>query len=175
MLKVNRSQYNPYDMKKIISILLLTLTLAHVSSAVAQDNKHDDKQTRKERWEKFRQDKHDFFAKTMELTDEQSQQFFPLYEEMEKKCFEAVREVRRETREIMNNKNVSDEKYKAAADRAAALDTRKAEIEREYYTKFCQILTPRQQFLYHRCEHEFQKATINKKHHTAKKDAQRCK
>ncbi len=153
----------------------MTLTFAHVSSAVAQDNKRDEKQIRKEKWEKFRQDKQDFFARTMELTDEQARQFFPLYEEMEKKCFEAVREVRRETREIMNGENIPDEKYKAAADRAAALDTRKAEIELEYYAKFCQILTPRQQFLYHRCEHEFQKATINKKHNAANKETSGCK
>lgn len=151
-------------MKKYISILLLTLISVASSHVVAQDAKQDREQARKEKWEQFRRDKHDFYARTMELTDEQAAQFFPIYDEMDKKCFEAAREVRREAREIMKGENVSDEQYKAAADRAAALAAKRAAIESEYYEKFCKILTPRQQFLYHRCEIEFQKATINKRH-----------
>ena len=69
---------------------------------------------------------------------------------------------------------LTDEQYKAAADRAASLHTKEADIEKEYYALFCNILTPRQQFLYHRCEAEFQKQMIHKRN---KKDKQResCK
>ena len=93
---------------------------------------------------------------------------------MEKKKFEANREVRHEARAIINGNNITDEQYKAAADRAASLHTREADIEKEYYARFCNILTPRQQFLYHRCEAEFQKQMIHKRN---KKDKQResCK
>lgn len=150
-------------MKKIITILILSLSLATVSNAVAQENKTDCQKTRKEQWEKFRQDKHDFLTKTMELTPEQAEKFFPLFDEMEKKKFELVRDIHREARELMKADNVADEQYKAAANRAAAVSEKELAIEKEYYARFCEILTPRQQFLYHRCEPMFQKE-ISKKH-----------
>lgn len=160
-------------MRKLISILVLTLTLATVGTAVAQDAKQDYKQARKEKWEKFRQDKQAFFTKTMELSDEQASKFFPLFDEMEKKKFELAREVRHEERRLLKSENVTDEQYKVAADRAASLSAKEVAIEKEYYAKFCEILTPRQQFLYHRCEHLFQKEMIDKHHKGNKPDKER--
>ena len=156
-------------MKRLISILILALSFTPAVNALAQDAKADRDKARKERWEKFRQDKHDFYIKTMELTPEQAQQFIPLFDEMEKKMFEANREVRREARIVEKGENTTDEQYKAAADRAAALPEKEVKIEKEYYEQFCKILTPRQQFLYHRCAPEFQKKMVNKNHNKAGK------
>lgn len=162
-------------MKRFISILTLALVCATSIVAVAQDNKNDREKVRKERWEKFRQDKHDFYAQTMQLTQEQAAAFFPLFDEMEKKKFEAGREVRREARAIIKGENITDEQYKAAADRAAALHEKEVAIEKEYYERFCNILTPRQQFLYHRCDPEFQKQAIHKHQGGGKHHQQECK
>ena len=161
-------------MKKLIPFLILALSFVTAFSASANDNKDERTKARQEKWEQFRQEKNAFYVKTMELTEEQASQFIPLFEEMEKKKFEANREVRHEARAIINGNNITDEQYKAAADRAASLHAREAEIEKEYYARFCNILTPRQQFLYHRCEAEFQKQMIHKRN---KKDKQResCK
>lgn len=150
-------------MKKLISILIFTLSLATVSTAVAQDAKQDSQQARKEKWEKFRQDKHAFLVKTMELTPQQAEKFLPLYDEMTTKKFALVRDLHKEARELMKAENVTDEQYKSAADRAAAVAEKEVAIEKEYYARFCEILTPRQQFLYHRCEPMFQRE-ISKKH-----------
>lgn len=150
-------------MKKIVSILLIALAFMTTNCAMAQDNKQEREKNRKEKWEKFRQDKYNFFVETMELSDEQATQFIALYNELEKKRYEMGRDVRREAHQIMKDENVADEKYQAAADRAAALPKKIVALEEEYYQKFRQILTPRQQFLYHRCETEFQKSLINKK------------
>ena len=157
-------------MKKIISILTLILSLAIVSDGFAQDNKRGRDDHGKEKWEKFRQEKHDIFVQTMELTDEQAKAFLPLYEEMEKKKFELTRQVRRESRQLLKNENATDEQYKAVADRAAALRMQEAEIESQYYAEFCKILSPRQQFLYHRCEIEFQKKMMKKKQNEGGKE-----
>lgn len=160
-------------MKKFVSILIFTLSLVTVGTAVAQDTKQDRQKARKEQWEKFRQDKHNFFAQTMELTPEQAEKFFPLFDEMEKKKFDLIRDLHKETRELMKAENVTDEQYKAAADRAAAISEKELAIENEYYARFCQILLPRQQFLYHRCEPMFQKE-ISKKHRGDKRE-KNCK
>ncbi len=157
-------------MKQFISILILALFFTSAINTFAQDSKDTHDQARKEKWEKFRQDKHEFYIKTMELTANQAQQFLPLFDEMEKKKFEATREVRREARAIEKGENITDEQYKAAADRAAALPEKEVMIEKEYYEQFCKILTPRQQFLYHRCAPEFQKKMVGKKHNKAAKN-----
>lgn len=162
-------------MKKILSILILALSLFIPLTAIAQDNKPDCKSARKEYWEKFRQDKHDYFAKVMELTDEQAQKFFPLFDEMEKKKFSASREVHREAHALMKNENATDEQYKAAADRANALSRTMAEIDAEYYAKFAQILSPRQLFLYHRCDVDFPKKALKKKHQDTRPEGKPCK
>lgn len=158
-------------MKNFITILILALSF---SVACAQDNKKENNNNRKEKWEKFRQERQDFYVKTMELTDEQAAQFIPLFDEMEKRKFEAGREVRHAMRQIEKNDNVTDEQYKAVADRAAALGATEAAIEKEFYAQFCQILTPRQQFLYHRCDVEFQKKTIKKRHNKGDDKKQHC-
>ena len=162
-------------MKRLLPILILALSFAVTFNALAQDNKQDPKNAHKEKWEKFRQDKHDFYVKTMELTPEQAAKFIPLYDEMEKLKFEAACKVRRESRAIMNADNVTDEQYKEAAEHAAALKEQELKIENEYYTRFCEILTPRQQFLYQRCEPEFQKQLVHKGKPRGDKKPQECK
>ena len=118
-------------MKKLIPFLILALSFVSAFSASANDNKDERTKARKEKWEQFRQEKNAFYVKTMELTDEQASQFIPLFEEMEKKKFEANREVRHEARAIINGSNITDEQYKAAADRAASLHAKEADIEKE--------------------------------------------
>ena len=68
----------------------------------------------------------------------------------------------------MKAESVTDEQYKAAADHAASIAEKEVAIEKEYYARFCEILTPRQQFLYHRCEPQFQKNMVNKRHNGGK-------
>ena len=150
-------------MKRIISLLILTLALTTAVTAVAQDSKADRQAARKERLEKFRQEKHDFYKQQLQLTDEQAAKFFPIFDEMESKKFAASREVHREARTLKKSENVTDEQYRAAADRAAALPQTMAAIDAEYYAKFCDILTPRQLVLYHRCDIDFRKQAVEKR------------
>lgn len=152
-------------MKKYLALLLLVAMFLPVSSVA--NNPHKGKAHR-EHWEKFQQDKHDFMKEKMCLTEEQAAQFFPLYDEMESKKFELMKEVRREAHQILESTNVTEEQYKAAADRAASLPERQVAIEKEYYERFCEILTPQQQFLYHRCQVDFQRHVLHKKHHNKK-------
>ena len=149
-------------MKKFIAILSLVLSFSYTLTALAQDGNSDREQLRKEKWEKFRQDRQDFYVKMLELSEQQAAQFIPLFDEMEKLKFEAKRDVRQAARAIEKAQNVTDEQYKDVADRAAALGEKEAQIEKEYYQRFCQILSPRQQFIYHRCEPEFQKMIVKK-------------
>ena len=149
-------------MKKIVTCLVILFVGIFAIQSFAQTDA-DKEKVRKEKWEKFRQDKHNFMTEKMELSEEQAARFFALYDEMSQKKFALNREIRREDRRIETGENITDAEYKAAADKAAALHEKEAAIEKEYYARFCEILSPRQQYLYHRCEVEFQKSMLNKK------------
>lgn len=150
-------------MKRIASCLIVLLAGSVMLPLLAQDNADKEKK-RHERWERFRQEKHKFYIETLELTDQQSAPFFALYDEMEQKKFEANREVRHENRRIIKKGDqATDAEYQAAANQAASLHEKEAAIEKEYYARICQILTPKQQFLYHCCELDFQKRMIKMK------------
>lgn len=152
-------------MKKYIGLLLLIFALVPASYSYANCSRGPAGNPHHEHWMQFQQDKHDFMKEKMFLTEEQAAQFFPLYDEMETKKFELMKEVRREAQQIMESTNVTEEQYKEAADRAASLMERQVAIEKAYYERFCEILTPQQQFLYHRCQVDFQRHMISKKHH----------
>lgn len=160
-------------MKRIASCLILLLTCAAVFPVQSQDNTDKEKR-REEKWEKYRQEKHRFYVEMLGLTEQQSAAFFALYDEMEQKKFDANREVRRETRRIIKNgEQTTDAEYQAAADRAALLHEKEAAIEKEYYGRICQLLTPKQQFLYHCCELDFQKQMIKKESVQGKQTAKK--
>lgn len=151
-------------MKQTATLLILSFAALFASTAVAQHHGAKKDERRQARWEEFRQAKHAFYTEKLELTAEQAEAFFKLYDEMEQRKFELSREMRQEMRSLSKKgEAVTDAEYKAVADKAAALPEKEAAIEKEYYAKFCEILSPRQQYLYHRCEIDFQKSLIKKK------------
>lgn len=156
-------------MKRTITLIILSIASLMAVTVVAQqprakEGKHH------ARWEDFRQAEHAFYTEKLELTAEQAESFFKLYDEMEKRKFEMSRDIRHEMRALAKKGDaVTDAEYKAVADKAATIAEKEAAIEKEYYAKFCEILTPRQQFLYHRCEIDFRKSLIKKKTRTKEK------
>ena len=149
-------------MKQLTSCLTLFLASCLLFPLMAQNSTDKEKQ-RQEKWERYRQEKHKFYTEMLGLTEQQAASFFALYDEMEQKKFDANREVRRETRRILKKgEQTTEAEYQAAADKAALLHEKEAAIEKEYYARICQILTPKQQFLYHCCDLDFQKRMIKK-------------
>ena len=58
--------------------------------------------------------------------------------------------------------DISDEVYAKSADELAALSTKIATIESEYFEKIKKILTPKQMFMFFQCNHSFGKEMIKK-------------
>ncbi len=167
---------NYENMKHTLTILILSIACTLSLPVVAQETASQEakRQGRQAKWEQFRKDKHEFYTQNMELTEEQTPRFFELYDEMEKKKFEISREVRHELRRLAKQETpVTDAEYKAVADKAATLAEREAAIEKEYYEKICQILTPRQQYLYHRCAVDFQRKMLKKSKDGQKSECER--
>ena len=133
-------------MKRIVSILILTLALSSI--VTAQNNRT-----------KFATDmyqaKHEMIIQEVGLTMTQQKQFMPLYEQMEREIYEVNRNARALANEVEKKKNPSDRDYEAAASALSNTRMREGEIEAKYFEKFSKILSKKQLFQLKQTEAKF--------------------
>ncbi len=141
-------------MKKIISILIITLAVS--TAAMAQSGRT-----------KFATDmyqaKHEMIIEELGLTQTQQKQFMPLYEQMEREIYQVNRNARVLASEVEKKKNPSDRDYEAAASALSSTRMREGEIEAKYFEKFSKILTKKQLFQLKQAEVKFTREMISKK------------
>ena len=108
------------------------------------------------RWmEQIRKTKFEFFTKEANLTKEQQNQLFPLYEEMEKSIYKMNNEAEALMKKTAANSRATDTEFEAAATAAARTTQRQGEIELEYFNKFSKFLSKKQLFLLKQAEDKF--------------------
>lgn len=142
-----------------IAILWLSVMAAFSASAAPQGNGE------RQQWmAEMRQYKRIYFTKELDLTSEQKNKFFPIYEEMEDKLSKLDNESRAMEKRVADLPNASDLEYEKATDAMYDTSVKSAEIEREYMNKFRTILSPRQVFRIKAVERQFNRELM-KQHH----------
>ena len=81
----------------------------------------------------------EFFTKNAELTQQEADAFFPIYNELQQKKRELNRETRRFMREAAGP-DASDDQSLKAIDAQAETNLKIAELEKEYLQKFKEVL-----------------------------------
>ncbi|RXE73805.1 hypothetical protein ED551_06760 [Muribaculaceae bacterium Isolate-013 (NCI)] len=110
----------------------------------------------REKWfSEIRQVKRNYFVKELDLSREQQNKFFPLYEEMEDRTFRIDDEARQMGQRIAEAKDATDTEYEKAAEALYDADVQTSQIRREYMDKFKTILTSRQLFELKNVERKF--------------------
>jgi Spy/CpxP family protein refolding chaperone len=141
-------------MKRIVSILILTLALSTI--VTAQNGRT-----------KFATDmyqaKHEMIIQEVGLTMTQQKQFMPLYEQMEREIYEVNRNARALAKEVEKKKNPSDRDYEAAASALSNTRMREGEIEAKYFEKFSKILSKKQLFQLKQAEAKFTREMLRKR------------
>ncbi len=152
-------------MKKIVLIGILFLS-ANVSFNALAQSREEDRKARKEEFFQFRRE---FMTEQIGLTEQEAEQFFPLYDEMEKKKWEADRGARSLARRMANSETeVMDVEYEAAADALLEKGEKIVQIEREYYDKFKAILPSEKLFKFKYAQERLPRAMM--KHRAEKQD-----
>lgn len=121
------------SMKQIITIVCLLLTL----SVSAQDRRPN--RSGQFSPAEYAKQQREFFTKNAELTQEEADAFFPIYNELQQK----KREINREIRMAMRQEGgavISEEQSLKAIDAKADANIRIAELEKEYLKKFKEVL-----------------------------------
>ena len=148
--------------KKILLFILLCITLNF--AALAQKNHNDEKKTR---FEKFQQERVEYISKIMNLDEEEEKLFWPLNNEFQKKKFEANKELREEMakqrKAERENRKLSNAEYKKIIELGIQTKLQEAELEKEYYTKFLQIISAEKLLLYQKAEQDFGRRIMEKR------------
>ena len=143
-------------MKRIISSLIIILIIA-LTNAQAQSKKHEEK------WEKFRSEKIAFLTSSLELTPQEAEKFWPVYNQMEKERWESQK-LRREMGEKIRDaeESLSDREITELTREFANSMQKEADILVRYNEKFLKILPPAKVLKLYKAENEFRMHMIKK-------------
>lgn len=145
-------------MKRALLILMLSIT-----AAVAASAQTDGGRQRQKWFEEMRRYKSEYIADKLKLDDKQKAEFTPVYEQMDAEIGRLNHEMRQLERNIRKNgEKVTDTEYEKAAEAQFEIRAKEAAIERSYFPKFKQILTPRQLYELKNAERDFNRNLMDK-------------
>lgn len=131
------------------------------AAAMADCNPSDD--DRAKWFDQLRQHKREYITKELDLTKDQQAKFFPVYEEMDTKIMQLNDEARAMERKLdKDGKAAVDADYLKASETMFSLKSKEGAIEKQYYSKYKQILTPRQLFKLKKVERKFTRELMKK-------------
>lgn len=145
-------------MNRNIFTLIIALIILPLASAFAQENADSvSNDGNRRKWLNDVKDyKYQMLEREAQMTPEQAEMFFPLYQEMENKVFMVNLEARQREMQVFDNfDDATDEDFKQAAQALSDVKVLEAEIEKEYYPQFAKILSNKQLFLLKRAETHF--------------------
>lgn len=136
--------------KRINSLfLILVVCFTFISIETQAKQRSDRGKDHEEMMESMLKFKQDFIAKRLDLSREQQNKFFPLYDEMN----EEIMKVNSDSRDAQARISQADEDelgdidYEMATNVMIEKGEKIAEIEKKYYAKFKDILTRKQLYL----------------------------
>lgn len=140
-------------MKNIFVIILLLVTAMGINAQ--ECNK------RQEMRKRFEAQKVAYITQELDLTPGESQKFWPLFNEMNKKLNE-IKKGRMLKRRLMQVESMSDKEILAKCDKMIQAEIDMGLIKKEYFTKFKKILPAKKVFRLLTVERDFQRKLLGK-------------
>jgi len=138
---------------KQITLFFFFCTLLTCGTVLAQDNRSENVEAAKIA----------FLTDKIELTADQAQKFWPLYNEYETKRRELIRAYRSGYRHDVEE--LSEQEAKARIDNMFVTKEQELELEKEYAAKFQRVITTKQLIKLYRGEREFTKLLLKRLDH----------
>ena len=101
-----------------------------------------------------------FITEKLNLTAEEAQQFWPIFNEREERLH-ALKIEQKQDRKNAKRSDTTDEQIMALIDRHFDFKQRELDIEREYTAKFAEVLPLRKIIKLHHVEREFRRKILN--------------
>lgn len=148
---------------------MLVMAVMFPLTLMAQQQDGAPEQSRRDKWFKEMQaKKHDYFIRRLELTDEQQEPFFAVYDKMERDLRAIDRETRELERSVSEKAEATDAEHDAAIDAVYSQRYREWVVETKAKEELSLILTRKQMLDLKRVEFEFTRALM--KHRRQFKD-----
>lgn len=159
------------NMKKIIFLFTISIFLLSQSDAFAQRGKGE---MPKERWEKYKTEKIAFVTTNLDLSPEEAQKFWPVYNQMEKEKV-AMQELRHELEQKVRDggASLSDEEIIKLSREFAGSKEKEGALLSKYNEKFISILPPKKILKLYQVENNF-KMYMFKKYRDQNKKGDNC-
>lgn len=167
-------------MKHTVIILIVLIASVFSSSVIAQtEEKKDMPKTEAEKGrgkngnehiKRFKEFRRDFLTKKVQMTQEEADAFFPLYDELGDKKFKLQAEVGEKMRKVWDENKASDVDYNAVLDALEEIPVKEAALEKEYGQKFRKILSPKKMFRLKMAENEFSRELMRRPDRKDKRD-----
>ena len=145
-------------MKKTFLLTFLVVVFLNIVDGLAQGQQRDNRPgLGNDFWEK----RNAFIKAEIGLTADEEKKFIPLENEFKQKQFEVGRECRNLARESQNKQKMTDAEYLKLID--CYLDNRikEAQVEKEYFEKFKQIIRPEKLHKYQEADAKFSRELVN--------------
>lgn len=103
-----------------------------------------------------------FFTKRLNLTTQEAQRFWPVYNELQDMKLAVQQERAKIFREINQNElNMSEKELISAGDRLIELDLKEAELNAAYHKKFREVLSPLKVVRLYQAENQYRLQLLN--------------
>jgi len=139
--------------KGILLLLLLGITSTNILLFAQRDDK------RKAEFEQFKEKRVAFITKAMDLSTDEANAFWPLYNELQEKKFELNQQLKKAIYEFAKSekagKTHSESEYKDMVNLTAQFKINDANLEEEYIDKFSKIISYEKIYRYQQAELQF--------------------
>jgi hypothetical protein len=104
-----------------------------------------------------------FITDKLQLTVDEAQQFWPIYNEMDKKSNDIENQIRTIVKNYKTNKEtLSNSELETMSDKMVELQVNSAKLDAEYYQKFKKVLSIRKIMELNQAEREFKHELLQK-------------
>jgi hypothetical protein len=141
-------------MKKSVVFLTL-LFLPGIFSAFSQREPDTDNK------ESLKAQKAAFITEKLELTVEESQTFWPLYNEYEDKMDKIIQKKKDCMKKCKGNSSLTEKDYENLSDELVKYEVEEASLRKEYHEKFKKVISASKLFRLYRAENEFKHHLLN--------------
>ena len=146
---------NSENMKRTFFILLVSLTFASTAQDVVEDTQPD--VTVKD---KIKAARVGLITQRLNLTPDQAEKFWPLYNEFDQKRAD-VRKPYRDAQKDINPNNPDPKQQQALVDMGIKVKQDELNLEKEYSAKMMNVITAQQMLNLRKAEHDFRNIIIN--------------
>ncbi len=148
--------------RNIFTIIVMYVALAASAQSVHNGNKA--------KLDQYRTQKVAFFTQKLQLTPDEAQVFWPVYNQYEKKKIDLLREIKKTGEELRAPAvNMSAKDFEKMADEFVDLKVKQAALLQEYHVRFKTILPSEKLWKLYRTEEQFNREIFDKVQQRPKK------